>query len=95
MLMERKNLQFGREVNLADLNAITDVQHDRSEVQNACHPRRDNAVADVLGSRRRCRDDGDRRFGFFDDPFEFVKVADPNARCQRNIRANQSRVSVE
>src|SRR6185436_4814236 len=57
--VEREYLQLNGQVDLTHIDPGRHVQHERGEVQDAGHPRRDQPVADVLGGRGGRGDDPD------------------------------------
>ncbi len=90
--MEREDLQFGREVDLAQLDARRHGQHRGGEVQHAGDAGRDQPVGHRLRGTGRRRDDADRDPVLDDQPFEVVEVVHDEAA---HPLADLARISID
>src|SRR5690606_35546233 len=74
LLVEREDLEFDRQVDLAHVDALRDRQDDGREVQHARAARGHDAIAHPLGGARGGRDHGDGHAVVRDDLLQPVDV---------------------
>jgi hypothetical protein len=67
-----ENLQLAGQVDLAHVDVLRDVQHDRCEIEDGGDSGGDQPVSDLLGRRRRRGDHADRDRMPLDEILEVV-----------------------
>ena len=80
-----EDLELNGEVDLADADAVRNVDDRRSEVQDAGHASSNERIGGILGRRAGGGDHADRDVAGLDDLLDLIEVPDSHAAAELDL----------